>query len=85
MTTYSKLQKGNLSEPGQWRLFRGVTVYFSCPNCGQRVEVRRADHWVTDDGVVRPSVECSGEGCGFHNYLILELNLSRRCSRHLVS
>ena len=70
MTTHSQLVPGDLRESGQWRLWRGVTVLISCPECGKRIECRRANYHVTDDGIVRPAIECPT--CDFHNYVDLQ-------------
>lgn len=65
---YSELDHGNLSEPGQWRLRRGVTVLISCPNCGKAIELNRRDFYVSEAGHVRPAIECP---CSWFNYVVL--------------
>lgn len=64
------LNKGDLSTPGQWRLWRSFVVLISCPGCGRRIELSHREFWITDEGIVRPSVDCPEE-CGFHDYVVL--------------
>lgn len=40
-----------------------------CPNGHYGVLL---DHEISNDGTVSPSVECSEEGCNFHEYIKLE-------------
>tara|TARA_Y100000310_G_scaffold250652_1_gene256942 strand:- start:63 stop:305 length:243 start_codon:yes stop_codon:yes gene_type:complete len=59
-------------EPLEWAyvLKKGkvLTAFLSCPD-GHRFVL--ANHRISSDGVVTPSVQCPAEGCGFHKLIRL--------------
>ena len=60
--------------PGQWRECAGtqtvVRVAVWCPRCGSSACID--EHEIADDGKVTPSLVCQINGCGFHDYVILD-------------
>ena len=43
---------------------------FNCPKCDGFISV--TNHDISDNGEVNPSLVCPYDGCGFHEWVILE-------------
>lgn len=69
MVTLKKVVMGQASGKGVWYVY-GETIVMSCPECGAIGVL--TDHKADSDGKVTPSVVCSRDGCGFHDYVKLE-------------
>jgi hypothetical protein len=62
--------------PLTWRRFHGCVVIV-CPNehylsVWNPAIPPEKNHTISSDGTVTPSVVCSIEGCGFHDFIKLE-------------
>lgn len=53
------------SAKGEWWIWLGQ-LWMRCPQCG--LHARLADHTMSPEGFVQPSVVCD---CGFHEYIKL--------------
>jgi len=46
------------------------SAFIVCPDCGTRLHMN--PHIVAANGTVSPSVVCHGDGCNFHDYVVLD-------------
>jgi hypothetical protein len=65
--------KSDQYDPGTWKLLSlpegKKSATFTCPN---RHTGSLEDHEILADGSVHPSVLCTFDGCGFHEFIKLE-------------
>ena len=47
-----------------------ATASIACPECGKVCSL--TNHKIDADGKVSPSVVCPGDGCSFHEHIILD-------------
>lgn len=75
MRTFTRLPSGSWPSGAQYRPTvdkDGVrSAVIGCPKCGLMGHLK-GSHQIADDGTVSPSVVCTTEGCGFHEFIRLE-------------
>ncbi len=70
--------------PGGWKEWTGApgeplvvpAAFFTCPECGESMQLTHPPHSIALNGVVTPSVVCiwkkDGKPCGYHKFCTLE-------------
>ncbi len=68
---FRKSESYEEDQPGTWRMIEGPEgdVFIIDLN-GHYLSLK--NHAIFPDGVVQPSVVCPVEGCGFHEFVLLE-------------